>query len=218
LRLDRGLTSTGLAWTAPDRGAPVDHYEVFRDGKRLVRTTRSSYTDQGLTIGTHYRYWVVSVDADGRASHRLFRDVTTQVPPPSQALLDGTFTVTAQLGSHDGTRVRFTSQTVTWTFTSQCPTTACSAAWRATHSGAGGSVITSGVARRVGGEYHGTWRGPFLSRCRDRHLDAVSDLTIVLRVTAGHVVDGRWLAAGVSGSIQESVDGCGGVPRATYTF
>jgi hypothetical protein len=218
LKVERGLTTVTLAWEPPDRGAPVDHFAVFRDGRRIARTQESEFRDDGRTIGTRYRYWVVTVAEDGRTSRRSFRAVTTRVPPVSEAQLSGTFTVTGTLGAHDGTRVRFTSQTIVWSFTSGCPAAACNASWRATHRSSAGSVITSGVVRRIGGEYRGTWRGPFLSACRNRRLEAISTLAFAIHATGGRVEDGRWVASGISGTIQESVDGCEGAPNATYTF
>jgi hypothetical protein len=196
----------------------VDHFAVFRDGKRIARTQETGFRDEDRTIGTRYRYWVITVAEDGRTSRRVLRAVTTRVPPVSEAQLAGTFTVTAALGAHDGTRVRFASQSIAWSFTSGCASSACNASWRATHRSPEGSVITSGVVRRIAGEYRGTWRGPSISNCRARRLDAISTLTLAIRPTGGRVVDGRWVASGISGTIQESVDGCGGAPNATYTF
>jgi hypothetical protein len=218
LKIERGLTTVTLAWEPPDRGAPVDHFEVFRDGKRIAKTEGSGFRDEGRTIGTLYRYWVVTVAQDGRTSRRSFRAVTTRVPPVSEAQLAGTYSVTATLGAHDGTRVRFSSQSIDWSFASMCPAAACDASWRATHRSPEGSVITSGVMRRIGGVYRGTWRGPFISGCRERRLDAISTLTFVIRATGGRVEGGRWVASGISGTIVESVEGCDGVPNATYTF
>jgi hypothetical protein len=57
LSIDRGVTTVHLAWDPPAGTDPaaVDHYEVFRDGKRVGRSTRPRYDVTGLTFGTRYR-------------------------------------------------------------------------------------------------------------------------------------------------------------------
>ena len=59
-----GPAGVTLAWKAP-RGAKPAAYLVFRDGRRIARTNRRSYTDTRAKPGRH-RYVVVAVDAKGR--------------------------------------------------------------------------------------------------------------------------------------------------------
>jgi hypothetical protein len=221
LSVDRGVTSVHLAWNAPRGAGPgsIDHYEVFRDGRRVGRTTRPRFDVAGLTFGTRYRFWVVAVNDAGRASPRVLRSVSTKVPPLTAARLSGTYDVTASLGSADRGRVRFMSHPITWSLVPRCPDRACDVAFTATHRFGSTSIVTSGVLSWSGGaSYTGTWVGSFGSACRRRGLEAVSTVTITMRATAARVVGGLWVASAVSGSIHERVRGCGGVPTGSYTF
>jgi uncharacterized protein (DUF1800 family) len=65
LRVKRvGPGGVTLAWRPP-RGAKPAGYLVFRDGRRIARTERRSYTDTRAKPGRH-RYAVVALDAKGR--------------------------------------------------------------------------------------------------------------------------------------------------------
>ena len=221
LRVERGVTSVGLAWDPPTGGggADVHHYEVFRDGKRVARPTRPKYVVTGLTFGTRYRFWVVAVGEDDRVSPRILRSVSTKVPPVSAARLSGTFTVAAALTASNGERARFSSHSITWSLLPSCADDACDVSFTATHRFGSGSVVTSGVLDWSGtGSYEGTWVGSFGTTCRDDRLEAVSTLTITMRATSAHVVGGLWVASDITGSIHERVRGCGGAPTATYDF
>lgn len=221
LGLDRGVTTVSLAWDPPDGTDPsaVDHYEVFRDGRRTGRTTRPKFDVTGLTFGTRYRFWVVAVDGEGRASPRILRSVTTKVPPLTAARLSGSYAVTASVTGDGGGRVRFQSHPITWSLVPQCPDRACNVSFTATHHLGADTVVTSGVLVWSGGaSYRGTWVGSFGSSCIERRLQAVSTLTITVRATSARVVGGLWVASAISGSIHERVRGCGGVPSATYDF
>ena len=67
-----------LKWTAP-RGAKPKHYLILRDGKRLGRTTRTTYTDTKVKAGTTYRYTVRALDGRNRAG-ALSSSVRVKVP------------------------------------------------------------------------------------------------------------------------------------------
>jgi hypothetical protein len=222
LTLERGVTSVSLAWDPPSgaEAGHVDHYEVFRDGKRIGRPTRARFDVAGLTFGTSYRFWIVAVSSDHRASTRVVRSVTTKVPPLAASRLSGTYTSTATLVSSDGHGARFfSSQSITWSLVPQCSATACNVAFTATHSFGPETVVTSGVLDWSGGaDYTGHWVGSFGTTCRDEKLKAISTLTITMRATGARVVGGLWVASDVAGSIHERVSGCGGTPRATYDF
>jgi chitodextrinase len=222
LAADRGVTTVSLTWDPPAGAEPsaVDHYEVFRDGRRVGRAARPRFDVTGLTFGTRYRFWIVAVDGDGRASPRILRTVTTMVPPLTSARLSGTYPVTAVVSdAADGGRVRFLSHPITWSLVPQCPDRACDVSFTATHKFGSGPVVTSGVlAWSEGATYAGSWVGQFGTSCVERKLEAVSTLTITVRAASAHVVGGLWVASAIHGSIHERVRGCGGAPSATYDF
>jgi chitodextrinase len=221
LTVDRGVTTVSLAWDPPAGTDPsgIHHYEVFRDGKRVGRSTRPRFDVAGLTFGTRFRFWVVAVDQEGRASPRTLRSVTTRVPPLTAARLSGTYDVTASVTAAGGGRARFASHSITWSLVPQCPDRACDVSFTATHRFASDAVVTSGVLAWSGGAtYSGTWVGSFGSACVERKLEALSTITITMRATSARVVGGLWVASGIGGSIHERVRGCGGAPTATYAF
>lgn len=222
LRIERGVTSVSLVWDPPPGAEPgaVDHYEVFRDGKRIGRPTRARYDVADLTFGTGYRFWIVAVGGDDRTSPRVVRSVTTKVPPLGASRLSGTYTSTATLISSDGRGVRFfSSHLITWSLVPQCSATACNVTFTATHRFGPRTVVTSGVLDWSGSStYAGHWVGSFGTSCRDQKLKAISTLTITMRATNARVVGGLWVASDVAGSIRERVSGCGGSPTASYGF
>jgi hypothetical protein len=222
LAIERGVTSVSLVWDPPSgvEAGALDHYEVFRDGKRIGRPTRARFDVAGLTFGTSYRFWIVAVSIDHRASPRVVRSVTTKVPPLAASRLSGTYTTTATLVSSDGRGVRFfSSHSITWSLVPQCSATACNVSFTATHSFGTKTVMTSGVLDWSGSAtYAGHWVGSFGTICRDEKMKATSTLTITMRATSARVVGGLWVASNVAGSIHERVNGCIGTSTATYDF
>ncbi len=222
LKVGRGVTSVSLMWDPPPGVAPgaVDHYEVFRDGKRIARPTRARHLVTGLTFGTSYRFWIIAVGEDERTSPRVMRSVSTKVPPVGASRLSGTYTTTATLVSRTGRGVRFfSSHPITWSLVPQCSATACNVTFTATHRFGPRTVVTSGVLDWSGSStYTGHWVGSFGTNCRDQKLKAISTLTITMRAISARVVGGLWVASDVGGSIHERVRGCGGVPTASYDF
>jgi hypothetical protein len=222
LKIHRGVTSVTLLWDPPEAGgagAAVQRYEVFGDGKRLARSTRAKYRVTGLTFGTQYRFWVVAVDEDGRASPRALRSATTKLPAVSAARLSGTYAVTARLTSSVGERVKFSSHSITWSLQPSCPDVACDVSFTATHRFGSDTVVTSGVLDWSGtDEYTGQWIGSFGTTCRSHKQEAISTLTITMHATSARVVGGLWVASRIAGTIHEHVSGCGGSPAAVYQF
>jgi hypothetical protein len=214
------VTSVTLVWEPPAAaGTPVQRYEVFRDGKRLARPTRAKYRATGLRFGTQYRFWVVAVGEDDRASLRAQRSVRTKLPPLAAARLSGTFTTTATLTSSVGERARFSSHSISWSLSPTCADAACNVSFTATHRFGPRSVVTSGVLDWSGtADYTGRWIGSFGTTCVGDRQHAISTLTITMRATSAHAAGGLWVATHIAGSIRETVDGCGGSPTATYRF
>ncbi|MGN0519738.1 MAG: glycosyl hydrolase-related protein [Candidatus Fimenecus sp.] len=57
-----------LYWTPVQSKLPVSHYEIFRNGKRIYKTTDAyvtSYRDYGAQFGHQYLYAVEAVDTNG---------------------------------------------------------------------------------------------------------------------------------------------------------
>ncbi|WOP39271.1 RICIN domain-containing protein [Streptomyces sp. Li-HN-5-13] len=60
--------STTLSWAASTDNVGVSGYQVLRDGTQIATTTRTSYTDTGLSPSTAYTYTVKAYDAAGNVS------------------------------------------------------------------------------------------------------------------------------------------------------
>ncbi|MBO9548384.1 lytic polysaccharide monooxygenase [Pseudomonas sp.] len=69
---DMGTTETSvdLMWAAPENGAPVDGYIIYRDGNEVGRvpSLQRTFTDDNLKPDTSYRYTVKAFDAEGQLS------------------------------------------------------------------------------------------------------------------------------------------------------
>ena len=61
-------TTISLAWTASTDNVGVTGYKVFRNGTQVGTTAVPSFSDTGLTSGTHYSYTVAAYDAAGNTS------------------------------------------------------------------------------------------------------------------------------------------------------
>ena len=61
-----GAAGVRLTWAPPRGGTKPARYLVFRDRRRIARTTRRSYVDAKAKPGTRHSYQVVAVDAKGR--------------------------------------------------------------------------------------------------------------------------------------------------------
>jgi uncharacterized protein (DUF1800 family) len=77
-----------LRWTAPKGGAKPAYYVLFRDGKSLGKTTRSSFTDTKVQPGKTYRYAIRAYDKAKRAG-ALSPSVRVTVPRPPASKLPG---------------------------------------------------------------------------------------------------------------------------------
>jgi chitodextrinase len=58
-----------LSWSASKDNVGVVGYKIYQNGKLRGITTRTNYSDSGLSSGTTYRYYVSAYDAAGNASN-----------------------------------------------------------------------------------------------------------------------------------------------------
>lgn len=66
--LPREKNRIDLYWTPVKGTLPLSHYEIFRDGKEIAKTTDAfitTYRDKGVEFGKCYTYTVAAVDTQG---------------------------------------------------------------------------------------------------------------------------------------------------------
>lgn len=69
LRADyRTFTSISLSWDKSTDNKGVKGYQVFRDGRKIVTVTKTSYTNTSLVPGQAYTYIIKAYDAAGNVS------------------------------------------------------------------------------------------------------------------------------------------------------
>jgi chitodextrinase len=66
-------TTISLGWTPARDNTGVKGLSVFRDGKKLLSTSKTSYTNTDLVPGRKYTYTVKAYDAAG--------NIRVTVPP-----------------------------------------------------------------------------------------------------------------------------------------
>ncbi|MCG7562999.1 cytochrome c peroxidase [Pseudoalteromonas sp. McH1-42] len=62
-----------LTWQAPEDTSNIKGYRIYRDGKRIARTTLTFYQDNSAMAGTEYSYFVQAF-AKGRDKNKLISD------------------------------------------------------------------------------------------------------------------------------------------------
>jgi chitodextrinase len=76
----RTFTSVSLSWNKSEDDTGVKGYQVFRDGKKLISVTKTSYTNTGLVPGHAYTYSVKAYDAAGNLSEGSIALKVSTVP------------------------------------------------------------------------------------------------------------------------------------------
>jgi chitodextrinase len=61
-------TSISLCWSASKDDTAVKGYQIYRDGKKILSTSKTSYTNTDLIPGSKYAYFVRAYDATGNVS------------------------------------------------------------------------------------------------------------------------------------------------------
>ncbi|MBC1459151.1 lytic polysaccharide monooxygenase [Listeria newyorkensis] len=85
--------SVNLMWNKSSDNVKVSQYHVYRDGKKIASTDKTSFTDTGLAAYTTYDYYIVAEDTSGNKSEASNHiQVTTQISNPENEWKAGTFT------------------------------------------------------------------------------------------------------------------------------
>jgi predicted carbohydrate-binding protein with CBM5 and CBM33 domain len=78
--------SVDLMWTKSTHFLGVKHYEVYRDGKKVVTTEKTSFKDTGLKANTTYNYTVKAISLGGNVSEASAAfSVKTKEAPSGQS-------------------------------------------------------------------------------------------------------------------------------------
>ena len=67
-------------WSKSTHFLGVKHYEVYRDGKKVATTEKTSFKDTGLKASTKYTYTVKAISVGGNASDLSAPFVVTTKP------------------------------------------------------------------------------------------------------------------------------------------
>ena len=80
-------SAISLTWNPPsDVGAGIDHYKIYRNGKKIAQTSKTAFTNTGLSANTAYRYQASVVDRSGKESAKSSSATARTLPgsnPPS---------------------------------------------------------------------------------------------------------------------------------------
>lgn len=85
------FTSIALSWAASSDDYGVKGYHVYRDGKKIISTSKTSYTNSNLIPGKKYTYTVRAYDAAGNVSSEstplpVSAQADTKAPSPPSSL------------------------------------------------------------------------------------------------------------------------------------
>ena len=61
-------TTISLSWTSSYDNKSVKGYQVYRDGKKIISTSKTTYIDKDLVPGRQYTYFIKAYDAAGNLS------------------------------------------------------------------------------------------------------------------------------------------------------
>lgn len=81
---DIGYTSLKLTWQASTDDTGVSGYDIYRNDKKVMSVSGTSYTDKNLLPGTEYRYYVIAKDATLNTS-AASKTLTVTTPEDKEA-------------------------------------------------------------------------------------------------------------------------------------
>jgi hypothetical protein len=189
--------SVQLTRTEPAGGAAVTGFNIYRDGLPIgdVDATTTTYTDTTVQPGNDYTYHVEAVSGDV-ASSRADLPVHVEFPSKTLARVQGIWSVTAKTLFSSGFTKYPKSFTLGWSFKPKCKTGPCAIAWKDLST-----KSFSATLKRTKGSYKGSDSGDFNGRCGSTHT--TTTLTITFKVTEAAVIEGKWLATTVKGTIKQ---------------
>lgn len=84
LNVTSTAASVTLTWSPGEGGAEVEGYVILRDGDDVGSVSKAvtTYTDEGLTPATEYRYQVVATSADEQSDPSATATASTLAPSP----------------------------------------------------------------------------------------------------------------------------------------
>lgn len=65
---DRTHTTISLSWTSSSDDTKVKGYQIYKDGKKITTTTKTTYMNKDLVPGMKYTYHIKAYDAAGNLS------------------------------------------------------------------------------------------------------------------------------------------------------
>lgn len=77
---NRTYTSISLSWTSSSDNVKVKGYYVYRDGKKIITTSKTTYTNSDLVPGRNYTYSIKAYDAAGNISEAGTAIIASPVP------------------------------------------------------------------------------------------------------------------------------------------
>lgn len=106
---NKTYTSISLSWVKSTDNIGVKGYMLFRDGKKIITLTKTSFTNTELVPGRKYTYSLKAYDAGGNISESSVPIEVTTVPDIQQPSTPGSLSITAS---------DYTTVTLSWGFSS----------------------------------------------------------------------------------------------------
>lgn len=202
-----------LVWSGPATGPVPDQYEVFLNGTEIAAVPGSTtdYLEASLDPGTSYQFSVVAIRGTMQSPHSRTLTVRTTTPPPSDAVLDwsGTVSVEDTVGSftdNSGSKPIQRNPGDTWQeswyFTADCASGPCDATITGSLTGRNFSAQLS----RKGLTYSGKATMDNSWTCQGYSQDYNSTLQIQVTGKSTGVVGGVWSITSFTATLQEDVD------------
>jgi hypothetical protein len=186
-----------LRWTGVDPTVGDDGYEVRRDGTWIgdVGVGETRFVDDEAIPGRSLTYEIRTQSLDGRYSEPVSIEVSTPLPPVSEARVAGVFDVRGDVTSVYGI-TGYGDPTFGWRMTPDCDTRACGTRLRDRVND-----ITIELERK-GGTYTASFTDRLGITCGGTPV--TSSGTVVLHVKKAKVIGREWRATRLVGTMTHS--------------